>query len=327
MFRIFCSLLWCCGVVSAQQSGSPARTFPLSGNRIAGFALAADTLFVWGDDAFAIDLRNGRRQRVAEGRFAEGGCVIDGGLILNSIAPAELLWLRLSDRKRFVVDTGVDTRDVIPADLLGHHGILLIHKRQQVRFYDLPSLMKNGWPETEIYTIYTPSTEGGLVVADVDGDGLPDLLCGNYWMKSPTRFELPWREFAIDTWNEEEGSAMLRLAWSADDAIRVAAQRDMLPARAAWFKRAEDPKQLWEAHELGRLQGVSGTVFIGKDLILSEGNAPGRVLLFRRSRDGFLPGIELIRTNQAVGVATLPSREIVVVEKSQVVLLRMPNFN
>jgi hypothetical protein len=215
----------------------------------------------------------------------------------------------------------VDTRDAISADLLGHHGVLLIHKRQQVRFYDVPSPMKDHWTESELYTIYTPSTEGGLVIADIDGDGLPDLLCGNYWMKSPTRFDLPWREFAIDLWSEEEGSAMLRLAWNPADHIRVAAQRDLRPARAAWFEPTADVKQLWTAHDLGPTAGASSAIFIGKDLIVLEKNPPGRLLLFRHGAAGFLPGRELIRTNQAVGMTSTSIREVLIVEKSRVVLL------
>lgn len=297
-----------------------SRTIPLAGNDVAGFALDGDKLFVWGQDVFEVDLRSGQRQRIAGGQFTEGGCLLDQGLILNSIEPRELLWLRLADRKRFVVDTGVDTRDAIAADLLGHHGVLLLHKRQQVRFYDFPSPMKDRWTETELYTIYTPSTEGGLVIADIDGDGLPDLLCGNYWMKSPTAFELPWREFAIDTWNEEEASAMLRLAWS--DPVRVAAQRDMHPGRVAWFDRAPDPQQLWTRHDLASLQGASGVLFLGKDLIVSERYPPGRVLLFRAQAGGFAPGKELIRTNPSIGMAPLTDHGVLLVQKSRLVVLR-----
>jgi hypothetical protein len=325
MLRIFWTAILCCASATALIAAPRIRTLPLPGDGIAGFAVDGDTLFTWGENVYRIDLRNGKRERIAEGRFAEGGCVLDAGLVLNVVSPPELIWLRLADRKRFVVDTGVDTRDVIAADLLGHHGVLLIHKKQQVRFYDLVSPMQNGWPETELYTIYTPSTEGGLVIADIDGDGLPDLLCGNYWMKSPTVFELPWREFAIDTWNEEEGSAMLRLAWR--EPLRVAAQRDMRPARVAWFVRPADPKQLWTQHDLASLQGVGGIKLIDNDLFILERDPPGRVLRFRRQGPGFGPPKELIRTNLGVGLASLTGNLLLILEKFRISLLTLANFN
>jgi len=184
MLRVCLALMWYCAGCAALHGQAPGeRTIALPGAAITGFAVSDNRLFVWGDGAYEVDLASGKQRQVAEGEFAEGGCVLDGGLVLNQRSPRALIWLRLSDRKRFVIDTGVDTRDAISADLLGHHGVLLLHKRQQVRFYDLPAPMKDTWAETELYTIYTPSTEGGLVLADVDGDGRTDLLCGNYWMK------------------------------------------------------------------------------------------------------------------------------------------------
>src|SRR5271165_1886658 len=165
MLRIFWTVILCCAA-TASGAAPPLRTIPLAGGEIAGFAVQGNTLFTWGEDVYRINLDSGKRERIAAGRFAEGGCVLDEGLILNSVEPLELIWLRLADGKRFVVDTGVDTRDAIGTDLLGMHGVLLIHKRQQVRFYAVPTPMQDGWPETELYTIYTPSTEGGLVMAD-----------------------------------------------------------------------------------------------------------------------------------------------------------------
>ena len=69
-------------------------TIPLSGNEITGFAVAGGNCLRLGRGVFEIDLRNGQRERIAKGRFAEGGCILDGGLILNSIEPHELVWLR-----------------------------------------------------------------------------------------------------------------------------------------------------------------------------------------------------------------------------------------
>jgi len=319
MFRIF--LLLAAGCAFASE-----RTIPFSGGEVAGFAVAGSKLYVWGDGAHEIDLPSGHTRRIADGRFAEGGCVLDDGLVVNATTPRQLEWIRLRDGKPFIIDTGVDTRDAIAADLLGHHGVLLIHKRQQVRFYDVPSRMRDRWQETELYTIYTPSTEGGLVIADIDGDGLPDLLCGNYWMKSPTSFELPWREYAIDTWNEDEGSAMLRLAWS--EPVRVAGQRDVRPSRVAWFERATDPKQLWTAHPLeGIERGVGGILFSGRDLIVAERDAPGRVLLFRRTAEGFAAPRELARTNNLIGIAAYNNQDLLMIEKNKLILLRHSEFN
>lgn len=312
---------------------APAKSIPLNDLEIAGFAVDAGNLYVWGRDAYQIDLRTAVRRKLAIGQFAEGGCVLDHGLVLNSISPRELIWIRFADQKRFLIDTSVDTRDAIPADLLGHHGVLLIHKRQQVRFYDVPSPMRDRWQESELYSIYTPSTEGGLAIADIDGDGLPDLLCGNYWMKSPTAFELPWREFAIDLWSEQEGSAMLRLAHSSLNGkpVRVAGQRDMRPARAFWFVPPQDPaqflKQIWQAHSLGEFQGVSGALFLKGDLILSERDAPGRVVRFRRTSDGFAPPQQLARTGGVLGITALPDGRLLVLEKSQATLITVPDFN
>ena len=108
-------------------------------------------------------------------------------------------------------------------------------------------------------------------------------------MKSPIVFDLPWREFAIDTWNEEEGSAMLRLAWSGIRVRVAAAQRDMQPARIAWFERPVDPKQLWTAHDLGRLQGVGGVLLIEKDLIVLGAQPSRAAAVVSPNPRGFAP--------------------------------------
>jgi hypothetical protein len=55
------------------------------------------------------------------------------------------------------------------------------------------------------------------------------------------------------------------------------------------------------------------------------------VFVFRHARRGspagFQPGFELIRTNNSVGLALDSRRDLLVIEKSEVVLFRHPKFN
>jgi len=169
---------------------------------------------------------------------------------------------------------------------------LVVQRRAQVRFYEIPQRPGDRWPMTEIYSFYTPSDQGGLLLADIDGDGWPDILCGNYWIRSPESFELPWRLFAIELWNEEPHSAMLRLALLGPREL-VAMQREMAEARFAWFQKPADPKQLWIEHRialaLDHPRGLEVADFDGDgrpDLVVTEQGGAGRLLVFQNEGGG-----------------------------------------
>jgi FG-GAP-like repeat len=296
---------------------SKSRNNSLLNETVAGYALQERTLVTWGSQLLWRGLPRGRTQ-VVRGRgrvFAEGGCLLDVDgdgrldIVVNEGGPeAALVWFGAPHGRgpwiRHVIDTGVDAPDMLPVTLFGHRGVLLIHKRIQVRFYDIPADPAARWPSQDVYSFYSPSQQGGLRMADIDGDGHPDILAGMYWIRSPESFELPWRLFAITLWNETPASAMLRhdyapLTGTAPELI--AAEREMTPARLSRFERPADPRQLWIEH---RIEGVADPAEVNSlqiadfdgdgrpDIMLAEKAGAGRLMVLRNQGEGrFAPQV------------------------------------
>jgi len=306
LFRAFIATLSGAALAAGQPHFSEHVIKRLRGETITGYALQERTLVTWGDRLLWRGLPQGN-YRVIRGRgraFAEGGCLLDVDgdgkldIVVNEGGPeSHLVWYRAPHSgnrwTRHVIDSGVDAPDMLPATLFGHRGVLLIHKRAQVRFYEIPADPTARWPSQDVYSFYSPSHQGGLRMADIDGDGLPDILAGMYWMRSPQSFELPWRLLAIDLWNETPDSAMLRLSYGPLGL--VAAQRAMRPARLARFEEPADPRQLWIEHrienvpDLAEVNSLETADFDGDghpDILIAEKAGAGRLLLLYNEGEG-----------------------------------------
>jgi hypothetical protein len=155
-------------------------------------------------------------------------------------------------QRRIVIDHKVTTRECYWLELFGRKGVVVLPYGMQVRFYEAPQDLNEKWPYRDIYSFYTASWQGGLLQADVDGDGNLDLFCGNYWIQSPESFELPWRLYAVNAYHEHPLSASAQLHWNGERLLWVESRRPK--GRVVWFRPPADRKQLWteEPHEANR---------------------------------------------------------------------------
>lgn len=306
--RLLAILLALCGAGWGEPTRHTIVEFPEE-IRSAALGIDGGELITWGRDLTL--WRLGRAGSV-ESRIAaasdhyQAACAVDfsgggGTEIVAQEGPGLGTLVRHKGPAwaREVIDTGIEMGDCIGTTLHGRRGVLMVHRYTQVRFYEPPEEPGGRWPYREIYSIYTASRQAGLLLADVDGDGRTDIVCGNYWIRNPESFDLPWRIFAINTHSETPDAATMRFALVPGEKGRpwslAAAQRAMGRARLNLFVRPGDVKQQWEARPLADgfdirfPQALAAGDFDGdgvEDLAVGENNGAQSRLLFLKGTGG-----------------------------------------
>ncbi len=218
-----------------------------------------------------------------------GGCLVDltgdGRLdIVNGgDAGADEIWWWENPgssggrwRKRLIAKTGRrQFHDTLIADPVGDRRRCLLFTNQRgpggtaVFCVPLPQdPMQSPWPGLEEIAsgkgIPNPQNtaladgiqpEEGLAVGDVDGDGLPEAVCGRWWFKSWTGRAKGWAEHQFAEGYMTTKVAMADLDGDGRNEM-VLAEGDPCVyghpegGKLAWFKAPRHPAEMWEEHVL-----------------------------------------------------------------------------
>jgi len=201
-----------------------------------------NALITWGDGLRRWAWPRLTTTLLRSGRI-EAACPFAGGYALQ--VQGRLMWWRRGAET--LIEEASAAVDLLETRLFGRHGLLVVHRGMQLRFYQAPRATEpvrpHGWPYRELYSFYTSSEQGGLLIQDVNRDGRPDILCGNYWLQAPPEFAESWRLFAINLFHETPLAASARLAWFRGRLLWL--ESKSARARASWFTPPPDPRQLW----------------------------------------------------------------------------------
>ncbi len=266
-------------------------------------------IVTWGDQLLLWRPRSDKPKVLRDkAGYGPGGCAADMNgdgrddlFVQEKPGVSRMLYLEAPRFEPRTVETGTEFLDCLAFTLDGRKGVLAPHLYAQVRHYAYPD-----WQARDVYSIYTPSRQAGMLARDVDGDGRTDVFLGNYWMQAPARAGEHWHLFATNLNYELPDSATAHVALlplpGREKPSLVWVQARMAPARAVILHQPENPEKLWDAEPLpGEWNEPKGLIVVGREILIGDRT---RVSVLRRTGGGWR------ETRLAEGFATLALVEV-----------------
>jgi hypothetical protein len=185
---------------------------------------------------------------------------------------ARLLKYELSDRgqsvRRELLYQGEGTHQAVVADVDGDGVPEIVGHSAQVIYTQYPDNI--GWVQVfkqrpgpppfqnyrhEFVDREKPSTGTDIVWADVDGDGLPDVICGSWWYKNPTweRRQIPGVAQILSAYDIDRDGRKELIAIKGKPGAKD--YYSALTSELYWLKPVDPLHDKWEEHRIGAGSG------------------------------------------------------------------------
>ena len=222
-----------------------------------------------------------KRRLIGEAELEAGGAVFDinrngwPDIVAGEMRGNHLYWWERPEdlaqpwRRRVIEDRiSRNYHDQMFGDVDGdgEAELVILSKRDNVGiYYDIPDdPTLEPWPDECRHVIYEGMKLEGLDIADVNGDGVTEIVAGPGYFKPPARKGEPWTRVPVaEDWAAPRVKAADLTGTGVLDLVIVEAET--YPARAAWF---EGPK-------FEKMHMLSEDVFHGHSLEVGDFNGDG----------------------------------------------------
>jgi len=222
---------------------------------------------------------NWERHVISAASLEAGGAVMDitgnGRLdiVAGQLTGRELYWFENPEdptqrwTRRIIDDTILDYHDQAFGDVDGDGKMELValSKRDDLGvYYDIPDDPRvEPWPESCKHVIYENLKLEGLVILDIDGDGINEIIAGTNIFKRREKPDQEWNRLPIVEGWQATRAAVADL--NGDGILDIVlCEAETHPARLAWFQGPD-----WKMHPL------RSDIFHGHSLAIADFNGNG----------------------------------------------------